>query len=131
VGGYPYKYVVDYEPDLQAALDRLRADVFRRGDYYGAEQKPKSPEAAVKASGDSGTRSILDITRVQAKPDYSRAAPLTHDELLRYFGTDEPSLTVVEDCEPFWMDLERGMARCLVVTDAGVKKLLFAGYSFD
>lgn len=131
MGGHPYRYVVDYDQDLQAALDRLRADVFRRGDYYGADRKPKSPEAAVKASGDTGTRSILDITKVQAKPDYCRAAPLTRDEMLRYFGTAEPSLALVEDSEAFWMDLERGMARCVVVLDGGGKKILFAGYSFD
>jgi hypothetical protein len=29
------------------------------------------------------------------------------------------------------MDLERGMARCVVVMDGGARKLLFAGYSFD
>ena len=131
MGGHPYRYVVDHQEDFQAALDRLRADVFRRGDYYGAHPRHKSPEAAVKASGETGTRSILDITRVQAKPDYCRAAPLTREELIRYFGTEEPALSAVEDCEDFWMDLERGMARCVVVTDAGAKKLLFAGYSFD
>ena len=131
MGGHPYRYVVDFDQDLQAALDRLRADVFRRGDYFGADPRHKSPEAAVKASGDSGTRSILDITKVQAKPDYCRAAPLTREELLRYFATAEPTLAAVEDCEVFWMDLERGMARCVVVTDGPARKLLFAGYSFD
>jgi len=131
MGGHPYRYVVDYDDDLQAALNRLREEVFRKGDYYGAERKPKSPEAAVKASGDTGTRSILDITKVQAKPDYCRAAPLTRDEMLRYFGTDQPSLASVEAAEDFWMDLERGMARCVIVSDAGVRKILFAGYSFD
>jgi len=131
MGGHPYSYVVDYDDDLQAALNRLREEVFRKGDYYGAELKPKSPEAAVKASGDTGTRSILDIAKVQAKPDYCRAAPLTQDEMLRYFGTDQPSLASVEAAEPFWMDLERGMARCVIVWEAGVRKILFAGYSFD
>lgn len=131
MGGHPYRYVVDYDDDLQAALNRLRADVFRRGDYYGADQKPKSPEAAVKAARETGTRSILDITKIQTKPDYCRAAPLTRDEMLRYFGPEEPSLAAVEGCEDFWMDLERGMARCVVVLDGSAKKLLFAGYSFD
>jgi hypothetical protein len=131
MGGHPYRYVVDYEQDLQAALDRLRADVFRRGEYYGADQGPKSPEAAVRASGESGTRSILDITKVVAKPDYCCAALLTRDEMLRYFGTDAPSLAMADDCESFWMDLERGMARCVIVLDDGKKRLLFAGYSFD
>ena len=107
MGGHPYRYVVDYEQDLQAALDRLRADVFRRGEYSGADQKPKSPEAAVRASGESGTRSILDITKVQAKPDHCCAALLTRDEMLRYFRTDAPSLAMVDDCESFgWTSSE-------------------------
>jgi hypothetical protein len=131
MGGHPYRYVVDYDQDLQAALDRLRAEVFRRGEYYGADPKHKNPEAALKASGETGTRSILDITQVQAKPDYCRAAPLTREELIRYFGTEEPTLATVEDCEGFWEDLERGMARCVVVADGDAKKVLFAGYSFD
>ncbi len=131
MGGHSYRYVVGFDQDLQAALDRLRADVFRRGDYYGADPRHRSAEAAVKTSGETGTRSILDITKVQAKPDYCRAAPLTRAELIRYFGTEEPTLATVEDCEAFWMDLERGMARCVVVVDGGTKKLLFAGYSFD
>ena len=131
MGGHPYDYVVDYDENLQAALDRIRADVFERGQYYGADRRPKSPEAAVKASGETGTRSILDITRVQAKPDFCRAAALTREEMLRYFGTETPTLELVRDTEAFWMDLERGMARCVVVVEGGMKKLLFAGYSFD
>jgi hypothetical protein len=51
--------------------------------------------------------------------------------MLRYFGTGMPSLELVRGTEAFWMDLERGMARCVVVVDGGTKKLLFAGYSFD
>jgi hypothetical protein len=131
MGGHPYQYVVAYDDDLQGALDRLRRDVFERGDYHGAERRPKTPEQALERAGETGTPSILDILTVREQPDYSCAAPLTPDELTRYFGTDRPSVQAVEASDDFWEDLERGKARCLVVYDGGQRMLLFAGYSFD
>ena len=131
MGGHPYQYVVPYDDDLQAALDRLRREVFARGAFYGAEQNPKTPEQAVKMTGETGTRSILDIERVKKKPDSCCVAPLTAAELQRYFGTDRPTLQTVETCDQFWEELERGMARCVTVYDGDRKQLFFVGYSFD
>ncbi len=131
MGGHPYQYVVDYDPDTQAALERLRGDVFRQGKYYGADQKPATPQDAVKLAGETGTRSILDITKVKSRPDYCCVAPLTQQELTRYFGTITPTVGQVEESDEFWEDLERGKARCLEVLDNSVRKLFFAGYSFD
>ncbi len=132
MGGHPYQYVVDYQEDVQAALDQLRADVFRRGEYYGADRGAKTPEGALKAAGETGTRSILDILHVQDEPDYCCAAPLTSEELTRYFGTDPPTVAMVEGCDEFWQDLERGKARYVVIREGiAPRKIFFAGYSFD
>ena len=131
MGGHPYQYVVAYEDDFQAALDRLRRDVFAKGDYHGAHTSPKTPEQALERAGETGTRSILDIVKVRDAPDYSCAAPLTPGELTRYFGADRPSVQAVEESDGFWESLERGQARCVVVYDGDQRKLLFAGYSFD
>ncbi len=131
MGGHPYEYVVEYDSDLQAALDRLRQKVFREGRYYGAEQRPKTPEQALELAGETGTRSILDILKVQDEPDYCCVAPLTHEELMRYFATERPSPEAVEASEEFWEELERGQARCLTVYEADQPKIFFAGYSFD
>jgi len=131
MGGHPYQYVVEYDDDLQAALDRLRQDVFARGEYHGAERRAKTPEQALELAEETGTRSILDILKVQEEPDYCCVAPLAPDELARYFGTERPSPAAVEACDEFWEDLERGKARCVVVYDGDERKLFFAGYSFD
>lgn len=131
MGGHPYQYVVEYEPDIQAVLERLRADVFREGKYFGSDRKPASPQVAVKQAGDTGTRSILDITKVTSRPDYCCVAPLTPAELTRYFGTELPTVAQVEESDEFWEELERGQARCVVALADGVRKLVFAGYSFD
>lgn len=132
MGAHPYQYVVDYREDAQAALDKLREEVFRSGQYQGANLGAKSPEEALEIAGEDGTRSILDIKRVTESPEYFCAAPVIGSELIRYFGTDKPTLAMVENCEAFWMDIERGMARYVVCHEAGLpRKILFAGYSFD
>ena len=132
MGAHPYQYLVDYQADVQAALDKLREDVFRRGEFYGAGRGAKTPAEALEMCGETGTRSILDIMTVQEKPDFCCAAPLTPGELERYFGTCQPSAKAMESSDDFWNDLERGMARYLVVYEnAKPIKLFFAGYSFD
>ncbi|MDH4338684.1 MAG: hypothetical protein OEX18_15580 [Candidatus Krumholzibacteria bacterium] len=131
MGAHPYQYVVEYDEDVQAALDRLRADVFRNGRFFGAERNPRTPEQAVKQTGETGTRSILDIVKIRDKPDYCCAAGLTPSEVKRYFGTDRPTVATVEASDKFWEDLERGKARFVVVYEGEEKKIFFAGYSFD
>jgi hypothetical protein len=131
MGGHPYQYVIEYDQDLQAALNRLREEVFRSGDYYGAEKAPASPEQALEPAEETGTRSILDILKVSDEPDYCCVTPLSPEEVLRYFGAPQPSSHDVEACDDFWEELERGQARCLSVYEGGKRMLFFAGYSFD
>jgi hypothetical protein len=132
MGGWPYQYVVPFREDAQAALDALRADVFARGEYYGSEARPRNIKEAVARSGDSGTRSILDIEHVSRKPEYHRAAPLSAEELERYFGGRQPSVKMIEECEDLWQDLERGRARYVTAYEGGTPvSLVFIGYSFD
>ena len=132
MGGWPYQYVVPYQVDLQAALDGLRQDVFERGQYYGSEARPRTIKDALRRSGDSGTRSILDIERITKGPGLRCAAPLTNEEMVRYFAGQTPTIKMVEECEDLWQDLERGMARCVILHEgAAAKAIVFIGYSFD
>ena len=132
MGGWPYQYVVPYQEDPQAALDGLRKDVFERGEYYGSEARPRTIKEALRRSGDSGTRSILDIERITKDPALRCAAPLTNDEMARYFGGQTPTIKMVQDCEDLWQDLERGMARSVLIYEgAAPKEIVFIGYSFD
>ena len=83
-------------------------------------------------TGADGTRSILDISRVSDDPDYFCAAPLSHEELERYFGTQKPTEDMVRESDDLWEDLERGQARYVILYEGDDPNgIFFAGYSFD
>jgi hypothetical protein len=132
VGAEAYQYTVPYEPDVQAALEKLRRRVFESKKFNGAEFDPPTPEAAFELTDADGTRSILDISRISDHPDFCCAAPLSPEELERYFGTQKPTEATVRDADDFWEDLERGMARYVILYEGDEPSAIyFAGYSFD
>ena len=132
MGADPYQYVVPYQEDIQAALDALRAKVFKSGDYRGSELNPGTPQEALEMTAEEGTASILDILKVSEQPDFCCAAPLTQEELEEYFGTPRPTVEAIEGNEEFWESLNRGMARYVIIYEGEVPtKIFFAGYSFD
>src|SRR5262249_55156288 len=115
MGAEPYEYTVPYEADIQAALDKLRERVFESGKFNGAEMNPSSPEEALAMTEADGTRSILDISQISDSPDFCCAAPFTPDELQSYFGTEKPTLAQLRQTYGFWDDLERGVARYVIL----------------
>jgi hypothetical protein len=132
MGAEFYDYTVPYEPDVQAALEKLRRRVFESKQFNGAEFDPPTPEAAFELADADGTRSILDITRISDQPDFCCAAPLSPEELERYFGTPKPTKEMVRDSDDFVEDLERGMARYVILYEGDEPSgIYFAGYSFD
>jgi hypothetical protein len=132
MGAEPYEYTVPYEPDIQAALEKLRRRVFESKEFNGAEFDPPTPEAAFELTEADGTRSILDITRVSDQPDFCCAAPLSAEELEQYFDTQKPTKAMLREADEFWDDLERGMARYVILYEGDEpKEIYFAGYSFD
>src|SRR5882724_9731460 len=65
MGASGWHYFVPYDTDVSRALAKLREDVFKRGDYYcPSKKKPKSIEELIELCEESGTHSILDVTRV-------------------------------------------------------------------
>ena len=148
MGGEPYHYFVPFETDLQKVLDRLREREFAAGRYYtpnsdmdwAAQQflnqeppaKPRSMDEAIKAAGESGTRSILDITSIAQAPDYGVASPLEDGVLISLYGTDKPSPQMVRENMNFWKKIGRGMCRYIILyKDAKPVEICFAGYSYD
>lgn len=132
MGAEPYQYTVPYEPDIQAALEKLRRRVFESKEFNGAKFNPPTPEAAFEVTGADGTRSILDITRISDQPDFCCAAPLTPEECESYFGSQKPTEDMVRESDELWDDLERGMARYVILYDGDEPSgIYFAGYSFD
>jgi hypothetical protein len=132
MGAEPYEYLVDYDRDIQAALDRLRAEVFASGRYHGSGRGARTAEEALELAGEDGTRSILDIATVAAQPDYCCAAPFTDEELSRYCGTKRPSVEQLQQSDELWDELERGQARYAVIYEGSEpRSIFFVGYSFD
>jgi hypothetical protein len=132
MGAEPYEYTVPYEPDIQAALDKLRRRVFESKEFNGAEFDPPTPEAALELTEADGTRSILDISRISDQPDFCCAAPLSLEDLQRYFGTQKPTEVMVRESDDLWEDLERGMARYVIIYEGDEPEgIVFVGYSFD
>jgi|ERR671924_39624 hypothetical protein len=147
MGGHPWFYFVKYEPDVNAALQKLRQQEFEAGRYNPAiwfPEFPVGPESpspgaqhrsiarALAAAYESGTRSILDMERVAPAPTSRAVAPLATEELQRLFGTDRPSHEMVAKNDELFEILERGQGVYIIVyKDNRPEEIFFAGYSFD
>jgi hypothetical protein len=147
MGGHEWFYFVDYEPDVGAALQKLREREFRAGRYNPVTWFPEFPvgpdspapgarhasmEEALEEADADGTRSILDMMRVADEPDFFAVAPLPPEDLFELFGTDKPTRDMVEAGDELFDNLERGRGVYLVVyKDGQPSEIFFAGYSFD
>lgn len=146
MGAEPYSYKVPYEPDPNAALQKLRAEVFASGKYHGAENNPATPEEALELAAEDGTRSILDIREVvdafpeDGMPAFFAAVHVSEEDCSRYFGTTRPRMEDVmgpdmdDAAVEFWENVERGEARVITLYEDGgdtPTHYYFEGYSFD
>lgn len=147
MGGHPWFYFVEYEPDIAAALQKLRRREFEAGRYNPAVSFPDFPvndespapgaqhgsieEAQEEADAD-GTRSILDMERVSDAADYGAVAPMPPEVLRDLFGTNEPTREMVEGSDELYDALERGQGVYVVIYEGGrPSEIFFAGYSYD
>jgi hypothetical protein len=119
-------YRTQYSPDVGAALQRLRQEVFDRGDYWqpwlelgwGMDPEMVPPDELLPPEIDresllstgpphnindalwltmpDGTHSVLDILRVEPMPGFAVAAPLPTEQLTALFGTQHPTVQDVE-----------------------------------
>jgi hypothetical protein len=146
MGGHPWWYLVPYEKDVASSLEALRQREFKAGRYNPAEPFPRFPvdpnhapgckhasiEEAREDSDADGTRSILDVSQLSARPDYDAVAPLDDDELMEYFGTTRPTAEEVEDNDDLFDQIERGQGvYVLIYEDDKPSQIFFAGYSYD
>ena len=147
MGAHPYYYFVEYQEDVEAALQELRQREFEAGRYNPVQPFPDFPvgpdspapgpdhisiyEATEVADAD-GTRSILDIESISDEPDFCRASPLSEDQLEQFFGTTRPTREMIFENTDFFQDVERG--HCIYITiykNGRPSEIYFAGYSFD
>lgn len=147
MGGHPWFYFVDYEPDVNSALERLREREFRAGRYNPVIDFPEFPvtaespapgaghdsmEEAFEDADADGTRSILDMMSVADAPDFCAVAPLPSEDLIDLFGTDKPTHQMIEESDQLYDKLERGQGVYIIVyKDNQPAEIFFAGYSFD
>ena len=147
MGAHPYYYFVEYQPDVEAALQELRQREFEAGRYNPVQpflRFPLHPNSAAPGAqhesidearedaAEDGTRSILDIEAVAEEPDFCVAAPLPKEALEQYFGTVQPTNEMISREMDFLESIERG--QCIYITvfkDGRPDELFFAGYSFD
>jgi hypothetical protein len=132
MGAEPWDYFVPYEEDIQAALEKLRLREFRAGRYRGSEEDPATIEEVLENMDEDGTGSILDITRIADEPDFCAVAPLPADELVRLFGTNQPTREMIERNLDFYEDIDRGQGIYIIAyKDGKPSEIFFGGYSFD
>jgi hypothetical protein len=169
VGANPYFYFTPYQKDIQAALQALREREFEAGRYDPAMEMADPPsymfemrfppdeswpapgaqhvsiEEAIEAAEESGTGSILDLSRVGSAPDFCTVCPLNDQELTQLFGTTKPTRDLLESVminprpdsrqsavDQFWDQIGRGEGRYIVIySGAEPHEIFFVGYSFD
>jgi hypothetical protein len=144
---------VPYEDDIGAALQKLRQREFEAGRYnpvipfldfpIGPNSPSPGPkhdsiEHVLETTNEDGTRSILDMMQISSVPfdpgnnPYVTASPLADPDLIELFGDRYPSRQTVENCQPLWDRLERGMGVYVVLHANGKPhEIYFAGISFD
>lgn len=156
MGASGWQYTVPYESDLQVALDRLREETFRRGDYLWQwegewvdpeEARPRPATMADLLADESveeeGTHSIIDCPRVVHGPPatdaewssseyFGAVVPVTGAELVAAVGTDRPTAQQLEALEE-QIACARWVGRCAALySDSGSpEQLAFWGYSGD
>jgi hypothetical protein len=146
MGGHAWFYYVPYQPDIDKALQELKQTEFAAGRYNPVIRFPEFPiglespspgprhssiKAALRASMEDGTRSILDMNSVSESADYCAVCPLAQSELLRLYGTTQPTREMVKGMQ-FLGDAERGQGMYIILYKEGMpSEILFAGYSFD
>ena len=147
MGGNPWFYFVSYQKDLNSALHQLKQREFQAGRYSPVILIPRFPvdegnqgpgvghgsiEDALDASGESGTRSILDMERVADKRGLGVVAPLETEILDLLYGTTRPSREQVEVNMNFFEEVDRGEGIYIITyRDGTPSEILFAGYSYD
>jgi len=113
-----WSYFTPYDSDIAVALQRLREDIFARGEYMTEESglaaarylvdmprlstsKPASIDELLEQEKEFGTHSILDITRVSPTPKHRAVSPLPDAVLADYCLSGTPSREGIEEVYEF------------------------------
>ncbi len=159
MGGHAWWYFVDYQPDINKALQELRQREHQAGRYFPVDRLPKFPvnpnhvpgckhasiNEAMKAADAAGTRSILDMERIGTQPDYGTVVPVEKARLIELFGTDKPKRAMIDSedddfdedasgdgVEELFEDIKRGRGIYIILyANEKPSEIFFAGISYD
>jgi hypothetical protein len=159
-GASSWSYFVPYQKNINKALQELRQQVFREGDYYKpaefakrmyadgtiskkeldawlkglqSEPEPKTIRELIDLRADEGTHAIIDIERVSDTLDYSVVMPLTAQEYQKLFSTAKPTHALVKKKESeLWGLRKRWVGVYVIVYKGGEPdEIFFGGFSGD
>ncbi len=161
MGASGWTYFVPYQLDINKALQELRQREFEAGAYYRpleihlgleeygslseealtarieaakkAEPRPPTIQDLLKANGEGGTHSIIDIEEISDVPDFGKAAQFTYQELLQLFNTDKPTHNMIEKSREMLEGFRRRWEGIYIVVykDDRPDEIFFAGHSGD
>jgi hypothetical protein len=101
--------------------------------------EPTSIETLIEWNGEEGTHSIIDIHGIATMPSFGVAAPLSSEDLMRFFGTNKPTREMIENKKydlSVFLQNELGRSRwqgtyMIVYKKNEPVEIYFAGYSGD
>jgi hypothetical protein len=128
-----------YQPDPQKALDALRQQVFRAGEFYRSELGPRTIDDAIRNGDSVATRSVLDIDRISPTREILAISPVSPERLEQLFHTERPTRRMIEEAlvsmEAFHVFLETydrlGGFYITVCDGERPSAYFFAGWSAD
>ena len=96
-------------------------------------QQPTTIAELINWNAEEGTHSILDIERISPVPDFGAATPLSTQELIELFGTDQPGQgMIVEKAETIRSLRKIYQATYIIVFRNDIRdEIYFTGYSGD
>ena len=124
------------DPDFS---EEDKADYLAEFQALQALPEPTSIETLLKWNGEDGTHSIIDINEVASASSFGAVAPLSNEELKRFFGTEKPTREMIENKErelAVFLQRELGRDRwegtyIVVYKENEPVEIYFTGYSGD
>jgi hypothetical protein len=115
----------EYAELFKATLQKLRSEP--------QPPKPNSIAELLEMNGESGTHSIIDINGISSTPDFGMAAPLSQQQLRKFFGTEKPTRSIVEQHADEIQSLRRRWEATYIIIyrDGSPGEIFFTGFSGD
>jgi hypothetical protein len=129
----------DFLPPEPSLTDEEKADDLAEFQKLHALPEPTSIETLIQWNAEDGTHSIIDISEIAPIAGFGAAAPLSSEELKRFFVTDKPTRAMIESKErDLGRFLQQDIGRyryeatyIIVYKDGEPAEIYFTGYSGD